>query len=62
MIADLAGAMARSRLTESLLFGITSGDARTLITTPPVLVLAAACLIPVRRALRIDPMIAIRSD
>jgi putative ABC transport system permease protein len=64
VIGGLIGALAFSRLMDALLYGITPGDAVTFLAAPPVLVLVAvaACLIPARRALRIDPMVAIRSD
>jgi len=64
VIAGLSGALALSRLMDALLYGITPGDAVTFFAAPPILVLVAlsACLVPARRALRIDPMVAIRSD
>jgi predicted permease len=66
-IAILAGipiALAGARLTGSLLYGITPWDAITF-TTVPCLLLAislAACWIPSRRASRIDPMEALRTE
>ncbi len=64
VLAGLGGALALSRLMDALLYGISARDAFTFLAAPPVLVLvaAAACVVPARRALRIDPMVAIRSD
>jgi predicted permease len=49
---------------ESLLFGIRSRDAAVFVTVPLVLaaVSLAACLIPARRATRVDPMEALRES
>lgn len=60
----VAAALVLSRLMETLLYGIRPIDPLTYAVTPAVfgLVAGLACLIPARRALRIDPMIAIRAD
>ena len=52
-----------SRLLASLLFGVEPTDPMTFVGVALVLlgVVAIACLVPVRRAVRIDPMIALRS-
>lgn len=52
------------RLFSSLLFEISPTDPLTFIITPAVLSLAAllACYIPARRATRVDPLVALRSD
>ncbi len=56
------GALVLIRLLESMLYGVTSSDALTF--TAVTLVLATttlvSCLIPARRATRLDPMVAIR--
>jgi ABC-type antimicrobial peptide transport system permease subunit len=51
-------------LVESLLFGVTRRDPATFIGAAAVLVLvaAAACVLPARRAARIDPTIALRAE
>jgi putative ABC transport system permease protein len=61
--AGLAGALISSRLVASLLFGVTAHDPATFIGAPAVLVAVAlaACLLPARRASRIDPIVALRS-
>ena len=60
----LAGALAMARLIQSLLFGITSTDAVTFIGISALLAvtaLAASC-VPARRAMRVDPMVALRYE
>jgi putative ABC transport system permease protein len=58
----LAAAFAMSRLLETQLFGVTAHDPITFASVPFLLIGAAiaGCLIPARRATRIDPMTALR--
>lgn len=64
----LALGMAASRVLSntlgSLLFGVTSGDPATYLGVGAVLIVVAAVAgyIPARRASRIDPMLALRSN
>jgi ABC-type antimicrobial peptide transport system permease subunit len=60
----LVGAWAASRLLQSLLFGVTGTDPLTYVTSAALLVTVAlgACLVPARRAARIDPMTALRYE
>jgi ABC-type antimicrobial peptide transport system permease subunit len=60
----LAGTFALRRFTESLLFGVEPGDPWPLVAASVVLVCvsALASLGPARRATRVDPMEAIRSE
>jgi putative ABC transport system permease protein len=55
--AGLASTFFASRLLRSLLFGVSATDLRMLVGVPAVLMLVAiiACLIPARRAARLDP-------
>jgi len=57
-------AAALSRLIESFLFGVGAMDAMTFIAIPILLALVAllASYLPARRAMKIDPMVALRYD
>jgi predicted permease len=64
LIVGLAGAGAMARLIGSLLFGVTPGDPLTFAVVPLVILGAAlmASYLPARRAMRVDPLIALRSE
>jgi len=63
-LMGLAGAFVLSRWLETLLFGVEPTDPATFAIVAIVLLLvaAAACYIPSRRAARMDPLIALRTD
>jgi putative ABC transport system permease protein len=56
--------LAGSRLLTGLLFGVTARDPSTLVGVALAVAVAAltACYIPGRRALRVDPAIALRAE
>jgi putative ABC transport system permease protein len=58
------GAIALSRGLRTLLFGVGPTDPTAIAASAAVIigVAIAACLIPARRALRVDPMTALRSE
>lgn len=60
----LVMALAASRSLSSLLVGVTSNDPLTFLGTAFVLaaVVVAACYLPAKRAMRVDPMVALRYE
>ncbi len=58
----LAGAFVTTRYLQSLLFGVAPNDPTVLLGSAGLLLIVSfiACLIPARRAVRIEPMIALR--
>jgi predicted permease len=63
-LVGVVGSAAVARLLQSLLFGVQPGDALTFVAMTAVLtsVAALAGYLPARRASRIDPMSALRSE
>jgi predicted permease len=59
-----AGALAVSRVLQTLLFEVEPGDPLTLAAASAMLgiVGAAACYFPARRATRVEPILALRTD
>jgi putative ABC transport system permease protein len=64
IVVGVAGALALSRITQTLLYGVDPADPLTFGAVVGViaLVAVAACLIPMRRATRVDPLTAIRAE
>jgi len=60
----LAGAFFITRLLASQLYGVSPMDAVTFISVAVVvaIVTLAACYVPARRAMRVDPLVALRYD
>ena len=64
MVAGIAGAFAASRVVANLLYGVGTTDIATYAAVVAVLGLAAlaATYIPARRAMKVDPMVALRHE
>lgn len=63
-LVGLAGALAGGRLLQSLLYGVGARDPAALSAAVAVVLLAAvlACMLPARRATRVDPQVALRAE
>jgi predicted lysophospholipase L1 biosynthesis ABC-type transport system permease subunit len=63
VLVGLGAAVAAVRLLSSFLYGISPHDALTFVGVPIVIVAIAAvsCLVPARRAARVDPLTALRA-
>jgi putative ABC transport system permease protein len=62
--AGLAITLGTARLIDSLLYGVSASDPLTATSVAAALMLTAllACWFPARRAMRVDPMAALRCD
>ena len=56
------GALALTQVLSGLLFGVSARDPLTFVVVPGALLVVAlaACLIPARRAMQVEPAIALR--
>jgi predicted lysophospholipase L1 biosynthesis ABC-type transport system permease subunit len=63
ILLGLGVAAGSVRSLSTLLYGVTSYDAVTFIVVPVMLIVVTmiACVVPARRAARVDPLIALRS-
>jgi predicted permease len=64
VVIGLGGCAALGRLVESLLFGVRSSDAVTFVASAVLLLTvgAAAAYLPARRAARLNPIAALRTE
>jgi ABC-type antimicrobial peptide transport system permease subunit len=63
-VLGVVGAFGSARLMQSLLFSVSPRDPLTFAAVPLVLIAVAlvACYLPARRAMRVDPLVALRSE
>ena len=64
VVLGLAGAIAATRLLEGLLFSVSTTDPTvyTVLAGLLLAIAALACYVPARRAMRVDPVVALRSE
>jgi ABC-type antimicrobial peptide transport system permease subunit len=64
IIVGLASVWGLTRLVQALLYGVSAMDPANVILTTLVLLCSAglATLIPARRAIRVDPTVALRDE
>ena len=60
----IAASLALTRFISSLLFDVSATDALTFagVSILVLVVMLAACCVPARRAMRVDPMVALKYE
>ena len=63
-LVGVGAALALTRYLKSMLYGVAANDPVTIVASAVLLALvaSAACWIPARRAMRVDPMVALRHE
>jgi putative ABC transport system permease protein len=63
VVIGLAGAVALARYVETLLFEVAPSDPVSYAATSLLLIAVAtiACYVPARRAMRVDPLVALQA-